>query len=420
MGSRQRRFFLSIAYDYVIGLVFCHGTIIADHRIGISPFADGDVLAQYLYMAGIGNGTVEPIQVVKLYFLRSRRFYLVADAHDLRMGRIFCLVGTADDQGGTACAFSNPIHQSFLHFCDRIKMLTVCRGIKIAAGAFDTISCTHDDGTIAVRHFIGSTCNHISDTAAAASFHGFIGIEGTDNRGKRIFRCVAQGITAIFCFILTALHIIAADGRSKTTARIGIAAQRGRRYSKLPQLVSRGITDGNLVYFQGMGADFNSSCAGIRIRPYGNGFRQILFCMIVIMDVHAKETLMDFFSEGKHRFLGPAADKDFGILADGDIGPVVGRADIVSNGLGPFLHNIFFCRHGRAGHTRRQDSRRQEDIPSFYDSFYRYPVLDPFLLDFLCKVCFHKFLLCKRFDFLIFLFYRMDMISYFSLIIIYR
>lgn len=43
-----------------------------------------------------------------------------------------------------------------------------------------------------------------------------------------------------------------------------------------------------------------------------------------------------FFIKGKHGLLGPSADKDFGVLADGDIGPVVGRADIVSNRLAPF------------------------------------------------------------------------------------
>ena len=54
-----------------------------------------------------------------------------------------------------------------------------------------------------------------------------------------------------------------------------------------------------------------------------------------------------FFSKGKHGFLGTAADKDLGILADGNIGPVVGRTDVVSNGLGPFIYNILICRQYR-------------------------------------------------------------------------
>ena len=89
-----------------------------------------------------------------------------------------------------------------------------------------------------------------------------------------------------------------------------------------------------------MSTDFDGACTGIRIRPHGDGFRQILLRMVVIMDVHAEAPLMDLFPEGKHGFLGAAADKDLGILADGNIGPIVDRTDVVSNGLGPFVHNI--------------------------------------------------------------------------------
>ena len=100
-----------------------------------------------------------------------------------------------------------------------------------------------------------------------------------------------------------------------------------------------------------MGPDFNGSCAGIRIRPHGDGFRQILLRMVVIMDVHAEEPLMDLFPEGKHGLLGTTADKDLGILADGNIGPVVGRTDVVSNGLGPFVHNVLVCSFSHTKHA---------------------------------------------------------------------
>lgn len=73
--------------------------------------------------------------------------------------------------------------------------------------------------------------------------------------------------------------------------------------------------------------------------------------MVVIMDVHAEEPLIDLFSEGKHGFLGPAADKDFCILANGNIGPVVGRTDVVSNGLGPFVHNVLVCSFSHTKHA---------------------------------------------------------------------
>ena len=77
------RLFVGIANNHVMGLAFCYGAIIADDRIGISPLIDRDTLSQHLYMAGIGNGTVEPIQIVVLYFLVSRRFHGVPHAHDL-------------------------------------------------------------------------------------------------------------------------------------------------------------------------------------------------------------------------------------------------------------------------------------------------------------------------------------------------
>ena len=264
--------FVCIADDDVIGLIFCYSAIITDYRIRIGAFIDGNALPQYLYVAGIGNVTIKTIQIIVLHLLISRRFHGVPYTHDLRMRRIFCLVGTTDDKCSTACTASNAIHQSFLHICDRIKMLTVCRGIKIAAGAFDTISCTHDDGTIAVCHFIGSTCNHIGHAATHATFHRFIGIERTDNRGKCIF-CSITCIQNTGRFILISLYIITANRSSEATTRIGVRAQRGRCYTKLSQLVSRSITNGNFIFRQSMGTDFNGACPGIGVGTYCNAFR---------------------------------------------------------------------------------------------------------------------------------------------------
>ena len=116
-----------------MGLAFCYGAIIADDRIGISALIDRNTLTQYLYMAGIGNGTVEPIQIVVLYFLVSRRFHGVPHAHDLRILGLFSAVGAADDQGSTARTAGNAIHQSFLHIGNRVKVRTVRRGINVAA-----------------------------------------------------------------------------------------------------------------------------------------------------------------------------------------------------------------------------------------------------------------------------------------------
>ena len=147
------------------------------------------------------------------------------------------------------------------------------------------------------------------------------------------------------------MYIIAANGRSKTAAGIGIGPQCGGGYTKLTQFVRCSIPNGDLFFSQRMGPDFNGSCAGIRIRPHGDGFRQILLRMVVIMDVHAEEPLIDLFPEGKHGFLGPAADKDFGIFADSDICPIISRTDIILNLNTITFDNILVCSFSHTKHA---------------------------------------------------------------------
>lgn len=112
--------------------------------------------------------------------------------------------------------------------------------------------------------------------------------------------------------------------------------------------------------------------------------------MVVIMDVHAEEPFMDRFPERKHGFLGPAADKDLGILANGNIGPVVGRTDVVSNGLGPLVHNILVRgQYRRISHsTENQQSGddgsygRLTKIPPVYICTYKFTLTGRFVLTF--------------------------------------
>ena len=75
--------FICIANNDVIDLAFCYRTIITDYCIRIGTFINCNALAQDLYVASIGNGTVEAIQIVVLHFLISRRFHGVPYTHDL-------------------------------------------------------------------------------------------------------------------------------------------------------------------------------------------------------------------------------------------------------------------------------------------------------------------------------------------------
>ena len=100
-----------------------------------------------------------------------------------------------------------------------------------------------------------------------------------------------------------------------------------------------------------MCSDFNGTCTSIRIRTYCNAFRQILFSMIIIVNMHTEDTFMYFFTKRKHGFLCTTADKDFCILADSDIRPVIGWTDIIGNRLRPFIHDIFICRPADSRHA---------------------------------------------------------------------
>lgn len=94
-----------------------------------------------------------------------------------------------------------------------------------------------------------------------------------------------------------------------------------------------------------MGTDFNGTCTSIRIRTYCNTFRKIMFGMIVRVNIHAVRAYRYFLAKRKHGFLRTAADKDFCILADSDIRPVIGWTDIIGNRLRPFIHDIFYPRY---------------------------------------------------------------------------
>ena len=65
---------------------------------------------------------------------------------------------------------------------------------------------------------------------------------------------------------------------------------------------------------------------------------------------------MNFFAKGKHGFLRTTTDKDFCILADSDICPVIGWTDIIGNRLRPFIHDIFI----RCPADSRRDSPCQD------------------------------------------------------------
>ena len=94
-----------------------------------------------------------------------------------------------------------------------------------------------------------------------------------------------------------------------------------------------------------MCSDFNGTCAGIGIRAYCNAFRQILFGMIIIMNMHAKAEIINFnfLTKRKHGFLCTTADEDFCILSDSNIRPIINRADIIGNRLSIFIYDILIC-----------------------------------------------------------------------------
>lgn len=104
-----------------------------------------------------------------------------------------------------------------------------------------------------------------------------------------------------------------------------------------------------------MCTDFNGTCAGIGICTYCNAFRQVLFGMIVRVNIHAVRAFRYFLAKGKHGFLCTAADKDFCILADSNIRPVIGRTDIISNLLSALIYNILIRCQSYAGDAGCED-----------------------------------------------------------------
>ena len=62
-----------------------------------------------------------------------------------------------------------------------------------------------------------------------------------------------------------------------------------------------------------------------------------------------------FFIKRKHGFLRTAADKDFCILANGNIRPVIGQIDIISNWLSALIYDILIRRQSYAGDASCED-----------------------------------------------------------------
>ena len=75
--------------------------------------------------------------------------------------------------------------------------------------------------------------------------------------------------------------------------------------------------------------------------------------MIIIVNMHTDmmHTDMYFFTKRKHSFLCTTADKDFCILTNSNIRPIISRADVIGNRLSTFIYDIFICCLAHARHA---------------------------------------------------------------------
>ena len=77
--------------------------------------------------------------------------------------------------------------------------------------------------------------------------------------------------------------------------------------------------------------------------------------MIVRVNIHAVRASRYFLAKRKHGLLRTTADKDFCILADSNIRPVIGRIDIIGNWLGALIYDILIRRQSYAGDASCED-----------------------------------------------------------------
>ena len=122
MGSRQRRLFISIADNHVMGLAICYGAIIADDRIGISPFIDSDTLSQHLYMAGICYRIFKTInRIIGANTALFSYYFIIHTNNRCFLGIIRFISTTNGKRSSTAFAVLHCLQQSILQSLCRVS-----------------------------------------------------------------------------------------------------------------------------------------------------------------------------------------------------------------------------------------------------------------------------------------------------------
>ena len=111
----DRRLFVGIADNHVMGLAFCYGAIITDDRIGISPLIDCDTLSQHLYMTGICYRIFKTInRIIRADTALFSYYAIIHTNNRCFLGIIRFISTTNGKRSSTAFAVLHCLHQAVL------------------------------------------------------------------------------------------------------------------------------------------------------------------------------------------------------------------------------------------------------------------------------------------------------------------